>query len=79
MADELYSSFEEALFDFRVTEGDLPYQRLIGELKALRAAGRFLPVARVQSAYDNPFWKGYGRIVVLEDLATIGIKPNDGI
>lgn len=78
MADELYSSFEEALSDFRVTEGDRLYQRLVGELEALHAAGRFLPVARIQSAYDDPFWKGYGRIVVLEDLATIGIAPNDG-
>lgn len=78
MADELYASFGEALSDFRITEGDRPYQRLIGELEALHAAGRFPPVARVRSAYRDPFWKGYGRIVVLEDLETIGIVSNDG-
>jgi hypothetical protein len=78
MADELYADFGEALSDFRVTEGDRSYKRLMGELAALHAGGRFLPVARVQSAYHDPFWKGYGRIVVLEDLETSGILSDNG-
>jgi hypothetical protein len=77
MADELYASFGEALSDFRVTEGDLAYNRLVEELEALSVAGRFPPRARVQSAYRDPFWKRYGRIVVLEDLETSGLLSNN--
>jgi len=78
MADEIYASFSEALSDFRTTEGDQLYKRLIAELETLRAAGRFLPVARIRSAQRDPFWKGYGRIVVLEDLESSGMSSGNG-
>jgi hypothetical protein len=78
MADEIYASFSEALSDFRATEGEQSYKRLIGELEALYVAGRFLPIARIRSARRDPFWKRYGRIVVLEDLEAGGMSPGNG-
>ena len=75
MADEIYNGFGEALSDFRVTEGEEPYQRLIAEIIGLRAVGRFLPLKDIGAAYDAPFWKSYDRIIVQEDLDIIDATP----
>lgn len=77
MADELYTSFDEALFDFRTTEGERSYKRLLSELQALYVAGRFPPIASIKSAYHDPFWRTCSRIVVLEDLEASGIMSSD--
>lgn len=68
MADEIYRNFSEALSDFRATEGDEPHERLIAEIRAFRVAGRFPRLADIRSAYSDPFWKSYGRIIVQEDF-----------
>ena len=68
MASEIYNSFGEALSDFRATEGSSAHERLIAEIRALHAAGRFPRLADIRSAYSDPFWKNYNRIIVREDL-----------
>ena len=70
MADEIYSNLSEALSDFHATEGDEPHERLIAEIRAFRAAGRFPRLADIRSTYSDPFWKSYGRIIVQEDFET---------
>lgn len=75
MADEIYNGLGEALSDFRVTEGDEPYERLIAEIIALRAVGRFPPLKDIRAAYGAPFWKRYDRIIVQEDLHILDTTP----
>jgi hypothetical protein len=75
MADEIYNGFGEALSDFRATEGDEPYERLIAEIIALRAVGRFQPLKDIRAAYGAPFWKSYDRIIVQEDLDILDANP----
>lgn len=77
MATEIYSNFSDALSDFRATEGDGPHERLIAEIGLFRAAGRFPHLANIQSAYSDPFWKSYDRIVVQEDLEFLGTTSPD--
>ncbi|WP_296716900.1 hypothetical protein [Erythrobacter sp.] len=77
MATEIYSSFSDALSDFRATEGDGLHKRLIAEIGVFRAAGRFPQMADIQSAYSDPFWKSYDRIIVQEDLESIGATSPD--
>ena len=74
MADELYASFNDALADFRETEGTQLYRQLIDELRVLYAAGRFPPIAAIGSAYRDPFWSKYDMIIVREDLERV-ISP----
>lgn len=79
MADGIYGSFSEALADFRNTEGDGSYKRLTAEIEDLRATGRFPHLADVKTAYSDLFWKSYGRIIVQEDLETLGdMSPDIG-
>lgn len=68
MAGELYATFDDAVADFRNTEGTQLYRLLTQEIGALHAAGRFPPRATIRSAYRDPFWSKYDRIVVREDL-----------
>ena len=73
MADELYADFSAALSDFRKSEGEPSYKRLLVDLGMAVSAGHIRPLKEIRYARQNHFWNEYDRIVVREDLEGTGI------
>ncbi|MFL9840935.1 contact-dependent growth inhibition system immunity protein [Sphingomonas sp. ST-64] len=70
-ASDVYNDFGAALSDYKRTEGNEAYKRLIVEIEELRAVGRFPRLADIRCAYADPFWKDYDRIIVQEDVEAV--------
>lgn len=68
MAPDLYASFDDALADFKATEGEHRFVQLRTALSALHRQGRFPSIADIKDAYQDPFWKPYGMILTADDL-----------
>lgn len=70
MSPDLYASFDDALADFKATEGALRFEELRTALSGLHRQGRFPSMARIEDAYGDPVWASGGRILTVEDLTS---------
>ncbi len=68
MADQLYPSLGAALEEYRIENGEKSFNRLSREIGEMMADGRFPKQAEIRSAYSNPFWKAFDRIITIEQL-----------
>jgi hypothetical protein len=70
MAPDLYSSFDEAVADFKKMEGAQRFSQLLIALRYLQEQGGFPRIAAINQAYDDPFWAPYGLILTIDDLTS---------
>ena len=71
MSPDLYSSLSEALVDYKAMEGRKRHTYLLDDIIQLVAEDRFPSVENLESAYNDPFWARFGRILTIDEVMPI--------